>query len=298
VRPAFDVSPEAEITLVGLPSASAFVERFGPYVDGLLEVPGYPGLTEPAPDVAAVPDFLRDAQSRSFDLVVQLHDDGSVTNPLAMLLGGSRTAGFYTQGAWCPDPEAFVLYPDRGPEPTRLLLLPERIGLPVDAPTLEFPVTDADRTALTDALGGEPPAGYACIAPGARRPGRRWSPAGFAAVADALVERGLAVVLTGSEEDAPVTAEVAAAMSSPATDAAGRTSLGAFGALIAGARLLVTNDTGASHVAAALRIPSVVVFTASDPRRWAPLNGALHRIATAPVIRPELVLAEVERLPE
>ena len=111
------------------------------------------------------------------------------------------------------------------------------------------------------------------------------------------MERGLAVVLTGSEEDAPVTAEVAA-MSPPATDTAGRTSLGAFGALIAGARLLVTNDTGASHVAAALRIPSVVVFTASDPRRWAPLNGALHRIATAPVIRPELVLAEVERLPE
>ena len=101
-----------------------------------------------------MPDFLRDAQSRSFDLVVQLHDDGAVTNPLAMLLGGSRTAGFYTQGAWCPDPEAFVLYPDRGPEPTRLLLLPERIGLPVDAPTLEFPVTDEDRTALADALGG------------------------------------------------------------------------------------------------------------------------------------------------
>ncbi|MGZ8694641.1 MAG: glycosyltransferase family 9 protein [Gaiellaceae bacterium] len=289
---------EAEITLVGLPSATDFVERFGDYVDSLLEVPGYPGLPEPAPDVAAVPDFLREAQSRSFDLVVQLQDDGAITNPLAVLLGGSRTAGFYTQGAWCPDPEAFVLYPDRGPEPTRLLLLPERIGLPVDAPTLEFPVTDEDRAALAEALGGEPPAEYACIAPGARRAGRRWSPAGFAALADALVERGLAVVLTGSEEDAAVTAEVAAAMSSPATDAAGRTSLGAFGALLAGARLLVTNDSGASHVAAALRVPSVVVFTASDPRRWAPLDGALHRIVSAPVIRPELVLGEVERLLE
>ena len=117
-------------------------------------------------------------------------------------------------------------------------------------------------------------------------------------MADALAERGLAVVLTGSEEDAAVTAEVAAAMSSQATDAGGRTSLGAFGALLAGARLLVTNDSGASHVAAALRVPSVAVFTASDPRRWAPLDGALHRIVSAPVIRPELVLAEVERLLE
>src|SRR3954469_1856882 len=197
--------PEAEITLVGRPDTREFVERFGAYLDGLLELPPYPGL-DPAADAAAVPVFLREAQARGFDLVVQLQDDGAITNPLAALFGGSRTAGFYVEGAWCPDPAAFVLYPDRGPEPTRLLMLPERIGLPVDAPTLEFPVTDEDRAALTDALGGEPPAEYACIAPGARRAGRRWSPTGFAGVADALAERGLAVVLTGSEEDAPVTA--------------------------------------------------------------------------------------------
>ena len=134
------------------------------------------------------------------------------------------------------------------------------------------------------------------VHPGARLAPWRWSPAGFAAVGDALAERGLRVVLSGSEDEAPITAQVAEAMSSPALDLAGRTSLGGLGALVDGARLLVTNDTGASHVAAALRTPSVVVFTASDPRRWAPLDGALHRIASAPVIRPELVLAEVDRL--
>src|SRR4051812_19420593 len=279
---------DAEITLVGRPDAREFVERFGAYLDELLELPPYPGL-DPAADAAAVPDFLREAQARGFDLVVQLQDDGAITNPLAALFGGSRTAGFYVEGAWRPDPEAFVPWPDRGPEPMRLLRLPERIGLRVDGPALELPLTDEDRA-------GRPDGDYACLAPGGRAAARRWSAEGFASVGDALAERGLQVVVTGSAEEAPVTAAVAAAMRAPATDLGGRTSLGAFGAVVERARIVVTNDTGASHVAAALRVPSIVVFTTSDPRRWAPLDGALHRSVTAPVIRPEHVLAEVERL--
>jgi ADP-heptose:LPS heptosyltransferase len=171
----------------------------------------------------------------------------------------------------------------------RLLLLPDRIGLPVDGAALELPLGEDDRA-------GRPEGDYAVLAPGARTKARRWSPEAFAAVGDALAGRGLQVVVTGSEQDAPVTAEVASAMSSAATDMGGQTTLGSFGGLVEGARLVITNDTGASHVAAALRTPSVVVYTASDPRRWAPLDGALHRTVTAPVIRPELVLAEVERL--
>jgi ADP-heptose:LPS heptosyltransferase len=101
-----------------------------------------------------------------------------------------------------------------------------------------------------------------------------------------LSRGGLPVFLTGTAEEAPITARVAAAArlagaaSGPAegeiVDLAGRTSIGALGALIARAALVVTNDTGTSHLADALRTPSVVVFLASDPRRWAPLDRALH----------------------
>jgi ADP-heptose:LPS heptosyltransferase len=53
--------------------------------------------------------------------------------------------------------------------------------------------------------------------------------------------------------------------------------------LIDGARLLVANDTGVVHVAAARRTPSVVIACGSDPRRWAPLDAALQQVLHHPV---------------
>jgi ADP-heptose:LPS heptosyltransferase len=84
--------------------------------------------------------------------------------------------------------------------------------------------------------------------------------------------------LTGTRQESFLTGKIKASMREPAIDLSGRTTLGGLAALIARARLLVCNDTGVSHVAAAMRTPSVVVACGSDPQRWAPLNRELHRV--------------------
>jgi ADP-heptose:LPS heptosyltransferase len=140
-------------------------------------------------------------------------------------------------------------------------------------------VTRGDRRALAaDAeLGALEPGRYVCIHPGARDPARRWPAAGFAAVADTLAAEGFRVVLTGTAAECTCTAGVAAAMRFKALNAAGRTGVGAMAALLEGAALLVTNDTGVSHLGAAVGAPSVILFLASDPDRWAPPDRYRHR---------------------
>jgi len=59
-------------------------------------------------------------------------------------------------------------------------------------------------------------------------------------------------------------------MRGPAINLAGETSLGMLAALMERCSLFVTNDSGPSHVATAIGVPSVTVFGPADVRRWAP----------------------------
>jgi ADP-heptose:LPS heptosyltransferase len=270
--------PEAEITLIGLPWARELVRRFDGYLDAFLEFPGYPGLPERAPDLDGIPAFLETAQRARFDLVLQLHGSGRITNSVLSGLGAGAEAGFFPAGETCPDQRAFVAYPEDEHEIRRLLRLLDHLGVPSVGEELEFPVRRADREELAEIAEATSlvPGEYVCIHPGGRS-ARRWPARRFAEVGDALGGRGLGTVLTGSADEADVAAEVAAVMRAPSVNLAGRTTLGALGALLASARLLVSGDTGVSHLAAALRVPSVVVFTSSDRTRWAPLDRELHR---------------------
>ena len=275
-------APQARITLVGLPWAREFADRFRHYLDDFMAFPGFPGLPESAADVAALPRFFTDAHRRRFDLAIQLHGSGTLSNPIAGLLGARRQAGFYVQGAWCPD--AATCLPWGGPEHEvlRYLRLMQWLGCSGGDAALEFPFEAADRAAMA-ALGPLPAERrYVCIHAGARMPSRRWPAARFGQVADGLAAQGWRVVLTGSAQERAISDEVLAHMAAPALDLTGRTTLGALALLVARAGLLVSNDTAVSHIAAASGTPSVIVSSGADPVRWAPLDHARHRVVFAP----------------
>jgi ADP-heptose:LPS heptosyltransferase len=291
-------APGAHITLIGLVSSQALVRRFNSYIDELLPFPGFPGIPEAPLDVPALPAFFAAAQARSFDLALQMHGNGGLTNPFTVMLGAANNAGYYSPGGYCPDLRYFLPLNESDHEVRRWIRLLSHIGVPGAGEWLEFPLQPSDWQDLRSmreavALAG---AEYVAIHPGASEPARRWSPRNFAAVADHFARIGYRVVLTGTPDEADIANEVEAGMRWGAVNLAGRTTLGAMAALLSGARLVVSNDTGVSHLAAALQVPSVIVFIASDPQRWAPLNGGLHRVAGGQALQPRDVspLAVIE----
>lgn len=271
--------PRARFTLIGLPWARQFAARFRRYLDAYMEFPGFPGLRERDVDLGRLPEFFESAKSLSFDLVLQMHGSGEVTNPLSVLVGSGRTAGFYRPGRFCPDPRRYLEWRDDEHEVLRWLRLAERLGAPPRGTHLEFPLTQGDWEEWR-ALGLKD---YAVLHPGSQLPSRRWPPVRFAEVGDALAREGMRVLLTGAAAEAGIVRRVREAMREPAVDLAGRTTLGGLAAIIARARILVANDTGVSHIAAATRTPSVIVACGSDPRRRAPLDRELHRVLFEPI---------------
>lgn len=278
--------PFAEIRLIGLPWAAELVRRYDMYLDGLFVLPGFPGFPERPFDPPAFVRFLADVQDWAPDLVLQLHGSGDLSNPLARLLGGQITAGFYRPGQYCPDPDRFVPYPDDLPEVARHLRVLERLGIPPRGRRKELPVYDADRLALAGLLregglggadvGADRP--YAVVHAGASVPERRWPPERFAAVADALAALGLGVVLTGGAAEAEATAAVRCLMRTVPRNLTGRTDLGTLAALLEGATLVVANDTGVMHVAEAVRAPLVAVSYDPESWRWAPEDRDRYRV--------------------
>jgi ADP-heptose:LPS heptosyltransferase len=285
--------PTAQISLVGMPGLAGWAAR-QTCIDDFIAFPGWAGLPEqPVPSRRIGRAFVTSIRRQRFDLAVQMHGSGAIVNPLVVAMGARWNAGFVGRQAWRPpaDRSRFCRWPERGTEAERLLALTDHLQLPREGLHLDFPLQPADRSAARALLAGLPVPGFATRSPlatapygvlhaGSQLPSRRWLPERYAAVADALARQGTPVLLTGSAGEAPLTAAVRGAMQLPeaAHDLAGRTELGTLGALIESARVLVCNDTGVSHIAAALGTPSVVVACGSDVARWAPADPVLHRV--------------------
>ncbi len=166
----------------------------------------------------------------------------------------------------------------------RYAQLAEVPGKPVERPlpASRLRVDEANLVITLARLGLDRRRPVAAFCPGAEYgPAKRWPARHFATLARQLADRGRAVWLIGSTKDAEVGAEIAHLSGGAAINLCGRTDLAAAIDLLSAAQLVVSNDSGLMHVAAALGRPLVALYGSSSAEHTPPLamGDRLPRIA-------------------
>jgi heptosyltransferase-2 len=152
-------------------------------------------------------------------------------------------------------------------------------------------VSDAQRQQAAEALrkaGARAQALRVAIGAGASYGSAKcWPPARFAALAGALqAQFDCDVILFGTASEASVSQAIIAEMKRPPIDLTGQTAIADLPALLSQCHLFIGNDSGAMHVAAAVRLPVVAVFGPTDPHGTAPVTPRCTVVQDKPHCSP------------
>ena len=223
---------------------------------------------------------IRELRRSQYDVAIDLQ--GLIKSALLSRSSGApRVIGFSSR--YARERAARLFYteahdPGRGglydPRETRHVVdinLGVLTRLGITTPAREFPIEDVDSDAARSArqlTGGR----YALLNPGAAWPNKRWPPARLAAIATELRARHglMSVVLWGPGEEA-LAAEVVAGANGAAILSA-KTTIADLVALARRAALMVSGDTGPTHIAAALGTPIVGIYGPTRPVRNGPMS--------------------------
>jgi len=127
---------------------------------------------------------------------------------------------------------------------------------------------------------------YIIFVPGSVHSDKCWPVERFAALADKISAKfNLPIIAIGTESDKSKVDQIKGKTSVPIANFAGQTTLGELVALLKAAKLVVSNDTGPGHIAAALGTPLVLMFSWSNPARIAPYGRSECMIAREPYSR-------------
>ena len=130
---------------------------------------------------------------------------------------------------------------------------------------------------------GIKPDNYAVLVPGSARSDKCWPTQRFAVLADKISSQfHLSIVATGTASEKDTIENLKDLVNVPITNFADQTSLSQLIALLKAAKLVVTNDTGPGHIAAALGVPLVMIFGRSNPARVAPYARPQCVVAVEP----------------
>ncbi|HQN17594.1 MAG TPA: lipopolysaccharide heptosyltransferase II [Syntrophobacteraceae bacterium] len=153
------------------------------------------------------------------------------------------------------------------------LTMLEGLGIRGGNGRLQLHCTEEELSWAKEQLSDDP---WVAVNPGATYgSAKRWLTERFAAVADTIAqETPSRILLIGGPNEGWIAEEVLQKMHTPPLNLAGKTSVRQLMALLSQCRLLVTNDSGPMHVAAAFAVPIVAIFGSTDHRTTSPLSNS------------------------
>ncbi|MEZ5964784.1 MAG: glycosyltransferase family 9 protein [Planctomycetota bacterium] len=267
--------PRATLTFAGVADHARVLQRFG-VVDAVVSSEALALWA-----LAGSADAAARARARleSYDWIVG--DDPALSNLEGPRAPAPGAAGLLDRGVASPCPVVSVFDPhlDATVTEAAAAVLLGRAGLsgPVD---VDFALPRAPLSAAAPIV----------LHAGSGAPRKSLPPAALGALAHALAGRGpLAVVLGPAEVERGVDADWP-----PAACVVRSSSIDALVDLLRTARVFVGHDSGPTHLAAALRVPTCALFLATDPRVWAPPGE--HVRVLAGVASVAAVVAAVDEL--
>lgn len=231
-------------------------------------------------------------RAEQFDLVVDLQGllrsaaigwlSGS---PLLVGFANGREGSpwFYSKSVPVPSLEMHAV--------DRYLVVAKAVGaVAFGTPEFHFRIPQADRDEVERLLlrsGVTPGTSWVAMNVSARWPTKRWPAESFAEVADRLQQEGYGpVVLIGGPDERAEVAAVRGKMKVPAIDLAGASTVGLLPALLSKASLLITNDSGPMHIAAAVGTPVVALFGPTSAVLTGPYGPGHHVLTGTVACRP------------
>lgn len=259
--------------------ASASGAAAAPYIPEIDAVMAYPApwMKSSAAHVAAVDmAFIDSLASRRFDAAAIFTSYSQSALPAALMcylagiplrLAHCRENPYQMLSDWVPDPEPEAMVKH---EVRRQLDLVATVGCSPSSAGLSFAVRETDLESVADklaALGINGRHQWILLHPGASAPSRRYPPEQWSAVINDLASRiGLPMALSGDASEQPLIDAIVRGSSGSAVSLAGLLDLGELGAAVEMASLLICNNTGPAHLAAALGTPLVDLYALTNPQ--------------------------------
>ena len=268
---------DAEIVLLAKPWHKEFLSgRPGP-VDRVEVLPAIAGVGANSGSSLAgeteVEDFCQRMRDERFDLALQIHGGGRHSNPFVRRLGARLSIGLKSEDAMPLD--RWVPYVYFQPEVMRYLEVVSLVGAVPRRLEARLTLTPGDLAEAESVVPGDQP--LVLLHPGATDPRRCWPVEKFASLGDRLAEAGARVAVSGTEIERDLVDAVLKAMRREAMDLCGRLSLGGLAGFVARCQLVVSNDSGPLHLAAAVGTRTVGIYWAGNLINGAALTRTRHR---------------------